>query len=382
MNNRSLISRLRHTDWDFAGQYSESPFSAIHWYPGRYASQIPAALIGLLSEPGDLVLDPFVGSGTTLVEVQRLGRTGLGHDLNPVACLLARAKTLSATAEVVGKRIDDLVRDAAYELALGVNGELRTPPAGVQAYKWYAPRVTSDLVRLWSLIRSYDGVPRILGEVAFSAILLPVCRETRQWGYVCDNSTPKSDHAGDVLREYVRVLRNLALAYRERDRDLAHRLGAASRPPNVEVHEEDVRQGLRKLQSGNVKLVITSPPYFGVTDYVKAMRLTMEWFGRDIEPARLLEIGARSKRHRKMAYNEYLDDLGRAFEAVAQSLRKDAWCVVILGESRTRRTILGDVRRAITAAGLRLELTIKRNVSSQRRQLPSIMAEQVLFFVK
>lgn len=127
-----------------------------------------------------------------------------------------------------------------------------------------------------------------------------------------------------------------------------------------------------------MKLVITSPPYFGVTDYVKAMRLTMEWFGRDIE----LEIGARSKRHRKMAYNEYLDDLGRAFEAVAQSLRKDAWCVVILGESRTRRTILGDVRRAITAAGLRLELTIKRNVSTQRRQLPSIMAEQVLFFVK
>src|SRR4051812_16843478 len=87
MLKSSLLSRLRNIDWDFSGSFSESPFSAIHFHPGRFASQLPASLIGLLSEPGDIVLDPFMGSGTTLVEAQRLGRQSIGIDINPVACL-------------------------------------------------------------------------------------------------------------------------------------------------------------------------------------------------------------------------------------------------------------------------------------------------------
>src|SRR4051812_27393641 len=95
MLSERLISRIRGIDWDFAGSYSESPFSAIHWHPARFASQVPAAILGLLSKEGDVVLDPFVGSGTMLVEAQRLGRIAIGMDLNPVACLIAKSKTLA-----------------------------------------------------------------------------------------------------------------------------------------------------------------------------------------------------------------------------------------------------------------------------------------------
>src|SRR5712671_61389 len=107
MVNARSISRLSNIDWDFAGAFSESAFSAIHWHPGRFASQIPASLIGVLSSPGGTVLDPFVGSGTTLVEAQRLGRRSIGIDLSPISCLASRAKTLSISA----KKIKDAIRD-------------------------------------------------------------------------------------------------------------------------------------------------------------------------------------------------------------------------------------------------------------------------------
>src|SRR5688572_11444925 len=79
--SRRSISRLQRVDWDFTGTYSDSPFSALHWHPGLLVSQVAATLIGLLTEEGDWVLDPFAGSGTVLVEAQRLDRLSLGFEL-------------------------------------------------------------------------------------------------------------------------------------------------------------------------------------------------------------------------------------------------------------------------------------------------------------
>src|SRR2546421_12024682 len=106
-----LISRLRKIDWDFAGSQSESPFSALHWHPARFASQLPATLIGLLSKPGDSVLDPFAGSGTTLVEAQRLCRRSIGFDLSPIACLVAKAKTIALPASQIGRLSEQLKQE-------------------------------------------------------------------------------------------------------------------------------------------------------------------------------------------------------------------------------------------------------------------------------
>ena len=130
--NPHLISRLRKIDWDFAGSQSESPFSALHWYPARFASQLPATLIGLLSSPGQLVLDPFVGSGTTLVEAQRLCRRSIGIDLNPVASIIASAKSLPVPSSRIAAVAETLKEDAWSKIAArrkdGLRGAHRRPP--------------------------------------------------------------------------------------------------------------------------------------------------------------------------------------------------------------------------------------------------------------
>lgn len=387
MSKVRLISRLHSIDWDFAGKHSESPFSAIHWHPGRFASQIPATLIGLLSEPGDLILDPFAGSGTTLVEAQRLGRRSIGIDLNPIACFVARAKTLAVSANSIGAAISAIKADATVYLTKQMHTDLKSQiraviPDPVQASKWYTKRVQEELGILWSLLQNYGGIKRMLAGCVFSAILLPVCRETRHWGYVCDNSYPKTNHEGNVLAEFCRTLERLRIAYEERDAERVARVGKVGRIEGSKVLCADAREALEKIARGSIDLVVTSPPYFGVSDYVKAQRLSMEWFGYEIEPLRSREMGARSKRHRLSAYTEYLRELAEIFHSVRQCLRSNGFCAVIVGESSSRDSILSEIRRALQFCGFNLELDLNRRVSSQRRQAPSIQGEHLFVLAK
>jgi site-specific DNA-methyltransferase (adenine-specific) len=67
--------------WTFAGA---NPRRVGH--PAPFPEELPRRLIKLYSYPGDLVLDPFAGSGTTLVAAKKLGRHSLGVEINPVFC--------------------------------------------------------------------------------------------------------------------------------------------------------------------------------------------------------------------------------------------------------------------------------------------------------
>ena len=65
----------------------------IHRYPAKFIPQIPRFCIESYSEIGDDVLDPFMGSGTTLLESFILGRNSYGIDIHPLARLIAKVKT-------------------------------------------------------------------------------------------------------------------------------------------------------------------------------------------------------------------------------------------------------------------------------------------------
>src|SRR6185436_11446244 len=76
--DRAAVSGLTHT---------------FYRYPARFSPQFAAAAIEAFSEPGDLVLDPYMGGATTLVEAIARGRRAVGCDLNSLAVFIARAKT-------------------------------------------------------------------------------------------------------------------------------------------------------------------------------------------------------------------------------------------------------------------------------------------------
>ena len=79
-------------DMDFRGADGSYGSHAWHPFPAKFPPQLPEFLIERLSDPGDVVLDPMLGSGTTLVEAVRLGRRAVGCDIDPLARIIAAAK--------------------------------------------------------------------------------------------------------------------------------------------------------------------------------------------------------------------------------------------------------------------------------------------------
>ena len=75
-------------NWSFSDAETGFLTHGLHPYPAKFIPQIPGYCIRLLSAPGELVLDPFGGSGTTALEAIRLGRRALSIDANPVGTLI------------------------------------------------------------------------------------------------------------------------------------------------------------------------------------------------------------------------------------------------------------------------------------------------------
>src|ERR671938_224445 len=90
------IDKIRYLDtldWELEEANTRYTTHGYHPYSAKYIPQIPNYLIKNFSEKNDLILDNFAGSGTTLVESKILGRNALGVDVNPLACLISKAKT-------------------------------------------------------------------------------------------------------------------------------------------------------------------------------------------------------------------------------------------------------------------------------------------------
>ena len=377
---RDSLSKLQDLDWDFQGDRSDSPFADLHFHPGRFVPQIPAALIGTLTSPAGLVLDPFCGAGTTLVEAQRLGRNAIGIDLNPVACLVSRAKTLTLSARYVEAELFGFLRDLAIYLVEDVPGLASSVPKGVQQAQWYHPETGMKLARIWAYINSLPNHPmRDIALFCFSASLMSCCGETRTWGYVCDNVRPLEHRYVDAHAVFVdRAEAFVEALYRKERRSMP----SSSAGCEVAVQEGDAVGRLRALAAESVDLVVTSPPYFGVVDYVKAQRLSFEWFGLEIEHYRRAEIGARSKRHRATAHAQYLDELAAVVAEVGRVLKTGHVAAFVVGESGKRESTLGQFSHLLDAAGLGIEVEITRQIGISRRQPASLASEQLLICTK
>jgi hypothetical protein len=314
-------------------------------------------------------LDPFSGSATTLVEAQRLGRRSIGVDVNPISCLIADAKTLQVSAAQIGREIEGL------ELRLARDWESIVPanlPDTVQPDKWYTTSTLSSLLKLWAVIEADQSDARPLFQAAFSSILLSACRETRHWGYICDNTTPKSSREANALDLFRSALSKFARAYKARDDYWSKAI------PDAQVYCGDASKCLGELPSNHCSLLVTSPPYQGVADYVKAQRLSMEWFAFEIEPFRKSEIGARSKRHRKQSSAAYLKELENVFAESYRVLRPGALGVIIFGQSPARADCEKEFVERLHHVGFSVELERKRLIPAGRRLPPSVLDETVL----
>src|SRR5436305_11454328 len=85
-------------------------------YRACFKPQLPRFFIERLTRPGDVVYDPFMGRGTTLIEAARLGRSPAGCDINPLSAMLAAPRLSPPTLDEVTARLDQIDLSAAFSI--------------------------------------------------------------------------------------------------------------------------------------------------------------------------------------------------------------------------------------------------------------------------
>ena len=335
---------------------------ALHPYLGKFIPQLVEAFLRRYFEPGDRVYDPFVGSGTTLVEANAFGAGAVGTDISAFNCLLARVKT---------------ARYSLGDLELALRGTLEearrsgrsTSGATPWLRAWYAPDALHELLAYRTALGRLDpphgDVARIiLARAARSARLtthfdLDFPRQPTRRPYYCHKhkrTCRPVEVAGKFLRRYTAdtVRRIRAFAALRTD------------SPVEVVHDDSRRIRLPAAPTG----VITSPPYPGLIDYHEQHRYAYELLG--LVDRRSDEIGAVAGGRSRAALDAYVTAMTETFDNVAAQLPKDAPVLIVVSDSKDLYpTILRN-------AGLLLEQRLTRHVNRRTGRRAGEFFEDVL----
>lgn len=259
----------------------------LHPYPAKLLAHIPNFFLQSerLSSPGDVVLDPFCGSGTVLLEALLAGRNAIGADSNPLARLITRVKTRPIDVARLNRSAKRLFARVPRE------GDFE-PPDVVNLRHWFQPRVVRDLCRLRvAVLGTQRAEEREFFEVCFSACVRKVSLADPRLTVPVRLRPERLPHGHWLQKSAEKRLRHLRRvdAFEEFSKIVMQNLGrigvlSARVPevqewPHVGVDARRIEGRSGTMGSGTVRLVITSPPYVGAQKYVRASSLNLGWLG-------------------------------------------------------------------------------------------------------
>jgi hypothetical protein len=348
----ALVETLKHA---FEVQATETADLAdvhgFHSYPARMHPETATRLIAALSKLGQTVLDPFCGSGTVLVEARRQGRRGAGYDVNPLSRELVWLKTLAPSSAWLMTLRAEAARVAEHADERRKRKAGATRRYGDADRAQFAPHVLLELDGL------RDGIEKCaLAEQRRALFLVLSALLTK----VSQRSGDSSAHGGEKRvapgfpsRFFVKKTEELC----QRLEQYGSTLPDAAPPSTCTLG--DARK-LPGLGARSVTLVVSSPPYPGVYDYVAHHDDRLRWLGLSSREFESLEIGSRRELSRDSfgpALARWEKDLGAVLTALARTLEPQGAIVLLIADS----TLAGKplfaervVEKAAPAAGLRL----------------------------
>lgn len=257
---------------------------ATHWlhsYPAKMFHRIPRIILRELDIGGDaVVLDPFCGSGTVLVEAALRGNNAIGIDVNPLARLLTKVKSTQLPSHELHRLGDILVARARAYSSFNENDKLID--------FWFKPEAQKSLFQLRSAI---DYIQDPTQRDFFLITLSSIVRR-------CSLADPAIPPPVRLSQERMhkgncRYRRHLALAQKLTSQTVydhfasaltnnirrIHQLGSCTHLGQVNVLGPNAEAAATTLPPHSVDLILTSPPYCGAQKYARTFRLELYWLG-------------------------------------------------------------------------------------------------------
>lgn len=300
-------------------------------YPARFSPKLVRAAIDAFTEPGDLVLDPFVGGGTTLVEALVAGRHAIGTDISSLATFVSEVKTTIYSD-------DDLARLQRWCEGIAESINIWKPVDRDLSYEEGGYTRHLDSVANWRLKKAIEQViagARKLKPQRLEAFARCVLLRTSQWALNGRKNLPSID-------EFRAMLMTDATAMIEGARELRQAaLNEFSQATNIVCLNRSTK-GLESdaafADGRRPRLVVTSPPYPGV--HVLYHRWQVDgrketpapfWIANrlDGDGAAYYTMGARTKE-----LNSYFENLKASLKSIAALSDRDTMIVQVVAFSQ------------------------------------------------
>lgn len=356
--------------------YTDSYTHYIHSYPAKLIKHIPIFFLNskiLLPESKSLVLDPFCGSGTVLLESLLAGHSAIGCDANPLARLIAKVKTTKLEAEELHKTKASIILKAKRFRKI-------VPLNVVNVEHWFSESTIKQLSKLYRAINEIcTGKELDFFLVTFSSIVKKVSYADPNLSVPVKIKPEKyvNDVVKERLKNKIKELNNvdvIGLFSSQSDKNI-NRVSLLDSVTSNDVTAEVVSGDARKitknldcnselLDSNSVDFIVTSPPYAGAQKYIRSSSLSLGWLGlceekslRDyeklnigrehyskseyVEPIRfnLSDIDAffdeieKDNPLRAHINSNYLKEMESAISEMYRVLKNDKYCVIVIGNN-------------------------------------------------
>jgi hypothetical protein len=307
------------------------------------------------------VLDPFAGSGTTLVQCLESGYDAVGIDVAAFNYLLMRVKTA---------RYDVALLGAEVRSALERRGRSSERPSPY-VREWFAPRTASELLHFRGLVDDYEHAD------VLRVVLARAARSARLTTHF-DLDFPRAPQTEPY---WCHKHRRECTPVQEADKFLARYL--ADTLERIEAFHEVRADGTATILHGDAAEIapagpfdgiVTSPPYPGLIDYHEQHRYAYELLG--LADRRERELGAAARGTSRRAIEEYVAGMSAVFRRQADALARDAPVIVVVND---RRKLYPTV---LQRSGLRLVERLERHVNRRTGRRAGEYYESVLVAVR
>lgn len=422
MISARILRQLEQIDWDFS-THLPGTTKSIHWYPGTFPSDLPTTLIQALTKPGDLVIDPYGGVGTTALEALRQGRKAWIVEANPIGCLVAyvaggvlllkganpklpamliqmvrgivlrslggqSSPALIETDSKLAGEVDLILKRLIKPTPLQFSQNYSLKPNSAKLGNWIEDRTLKNIEKLLLALNEDDVgvVGRLLGVTMVSAILRPSSSQTKSWGHIADNVRPKEFVPKDVLGLCLRWLSRLETIVEMTE------VARFSHPAKQELrYWVSAHNWLLPSLPGTSpdtegQLIVTSPPYADAIDYTLAQRLSLYALGLEDEDLAGLcrgEIGARRKRFDSGSHSVWASALSESLVKQTKTMGKPSVAAFVLPHKDAGRE-QGNIalKEGMVANGWEQVLEIDRSIRQMRvrQSWTSIKKETICIF--
>ena len=386
--------------WAFAGKTRKDTSyitHGYHRYPAKFIPQIVSRLVEKYTKEGDLVVDPFGGCGTTLVESKVMCRPSIGVDINPVAVLITKAKNTPIESAKIQEQFLKLKEKID---SFDKTTKVKTPEHERIDY-WFKYKEKRKLAFLFSeisKIKNQDA--RDFFYCGFSNIL----KNCSIW--LQKSNKPTRDLKKKSADPFIVFFRQIKAMLRGNTDffNLLQEKKCLKIPCNV--YCADARKIPAK--SNSVSLIVTSPPYVTSYEYADLHQLTTLWFeyAKNLSDFRKRFIGTShngikdvvlnsqiaekikqdlEKKNKKLSKEVaiYFSEMNQVFQEMKRMLKKGGRTCVVIGNTRLKGVKILNAEvfvEQLQNLGFKIFNIIKREIPS--KNLPSIRDKKTGRFAK